>query len=168
MNRAITVRVNGTLHHETVDHRLLLSDFLRETLGLTGTHVGCGYEGRCGVCTVVYEGVAIKSCLMLAVQADGAAVLSVEGLARGEELHPLQRAMHDCHGLQCGFCTPGFLLTMYEFLKTPVSDPNTIRAAMNGVLCRCTGYVHIVAAVEQAARELAQMDPDERARWFPL
>ncbi len=168
MRKDITVTVNGTAFHETVNHRLLLNDFLRETLGLTGTHVGCGYEGRCGVCTVVYDGVAIKSCLLLAVQADGASILTVEGLAQGEELHPLQRAMRDCHGLQCGFCTPGFLMTLYEFLKTPSTDPATIRAAMSGVLCRCTGYVHIVAAVAQAATELLAMTPAERARWFPL
>jgi carbon-monoxide dehydrogenase small subunit len=168
MKRDISVTINGRVVHESVDHRLLLSDFLRETLGLTGTHVGCGYEGRCGVCTVVYDGVAIKSCLMLAVQADGAAILTVEGLAQGEELHPLQRAMHDHHGLQCGYCTPGFLMTMYDYLKTGSPDVEAIRHAMTGVLCRCTGYVHIVAAVQQAADELASLPAAERARWFPL
>ena len=168
MKRDISVTVNGRLYQETVEHRLLLNDFLRETLGLTGTHVGCGYEGRCGVCTVIYDGIAIKSCLLLAVQADGASIMTVEGLAQGNELHPLQKAMRDCHGLQCGFCTPGFLMTLYDFLKTSRSnDPAAIRAAMTGVLCRCTGYVHIVEAVAQAARELAAMSPAERARWFP-
>jgi aerobic carbon-monoxide dehydrogenase small subunit len=168
MRRDITVTVNGKVYQETVEHRLLLSDFLRETLGLTGTHVGCGHEGRCGVCTVVYEGVAIKSCLMLAVQADGARLLTIEGLAQGEQMHPLQEAMRDKHGLQCGYCTPGFLMTLYEFLKEPAPEPEAIRQAMTGVLCRCTGYVHIVEAVQQASAALSAMPEEERARWFPL
>ncbi|MGD9603634.1 MAG: (2Fe-2S)-binding protein [Gammaproteobacteria bacterium] len=165
--QTITVTVNGRAYQETVDLRLLLCDFLRETLGLTGTHVGCGVEGRCGACTVVLDGVAVKSCLLLAVQADGCAVLTVEGLADGDTLHPLQRAMRDCHGLQCGFCTPGFLMTLYDYLKHGNDDADAIRQAMTGVLCRCTGYVHIVEAVQQAARELAALPPDQRARWFP-
>lgn len=168
MKRDISVTINGQLVRESVDHRLLLSDFLRETLGLTGTHVGCGYEGRCGVCTVIHDGAAIKSCLMLAVQADGAAILTIEGLAQGDELHPLQKAMRDHHGLQCGFCTPGFLMTLYEYLKSGSADPTDIRQAMTGVLCRCTGYVHIVEAVQQAVNELAAMPAAERARWFPV
>ncbi len=168
MKREITVTINGRRYTETVEHRLLLVDFLREALGLTGTHVGCGVEGRCGVCTVVYEGVAVKSCMLLAVQADGASVLTVEGLAQNGVLHPLQQAMHDCHALQCGYCTPGFLMTLYDYLKSGSDDSPEIRQAMTGVLCRCTGYVHIVEAVQQAARELAAMPADERARWFPL
>jgi len=166
MKQDITLSVNGRDHHETVEHRLLLCDFLRETLGLTGTHVGCGIEGRCGACTVLLDGVAVKSCMLLAVQADGARVITVEGLARGDELHPLQRAMRACHGLQCGFCTPGFLVTLYEYLAAPDFEPAGIRSAMSGVLCRCTGYVHIVEAVERAAEELAALPAAERAAWF--
>jgi carbon-monoxide dehydrogenase small subunit len=168
MTREITVTVNGRSHRVHVEHRLLLSDFLRERLGLTGTHVGCGHEGRCGVCTVIYDGVPIKSCMMLAVQADGARLLTVEGLAREDELHPLQKAMRACHGLQCGYCTPGFLMTLYDYLKIGDDDEGAIREAMTGVLCRCTGYVHIVAAVQQAVRELRGLSPEERSRWFPL
>jgi len=167
MKRDLTVTVNGKVYAETVEHRLLLSDFLRETLGLTGTHVGCGYEGRCGVCTVIYEGVAVKSCLMLAVQADGARIMTIEGLAQDGRMHPLQEAMRDRHGLQCGYCTPGFLMTLYEYLKDPSPDPEAIRQAMTGVLCRCTGYTHIVEAVQQAIATLEAMPADERARWFP-
>jgi carbon-monoxide dehydrogenase small subunit len=169
VKRSIRATVNGEVFEESVEHRLLLCDFLREVLGKTGTHVGCGYEGRCGACTVIYNGSAAKSCLLLAVQADGAQILTVEGLAHGDELHPLQRAMHERHGLQCGFCTPGFLMTLYDYLKTaPAADEASIRHAMAGVLCRCTGYVHIVEAVQQAIAELDAMSAPERARWFPL
>jgi carbon-monoxide dehydrogenase small subunit len=167
VKRDITVAVNGVSQVETVEHRLLLSDFLRETLGLTGTHVGCGSEGRCGACTVIVDGVAVKSCLMLAVQTDGAEVLTVEGLARDGELHPLQRAMSDCHGLQCGFCTPGILMSLYDFLKAPSGAPDAIRKALSGNLCRCTGYVHIVEAARRAVAAVEAMNADERARWFP-
>jgi carbon-monoxide dehydrogenase small subunit len=166
MTRDITLSVNGRDYRETVEHRLLLCDFLRETLGLTGTHVGCGIEGRCGACTVLVDGVAVKSCLLLAVQADGARITTVEGLARGAELHPLQRAMRACHGLQCGFCTPGFLMTLCEYLTAPDFDPADIRSAMSGVLCRCTGYVHIVEAVERAAVDWAALPAAERAAWL--
>lgn len=168
MTREITVTVNGVRYTETVEHRLLLCDFLRETIGLTGTHIGCGVEGRCGACTVIYEGVAAKSCLMLAVQADGASLLTVEGLAQSSKLHPLQRALRDHHGLQCGFCTPGLLMSLYDFLKAPSRDPQEIRRAINGNLCRCTGYVHIVEAVVQAIDEFEQMNEEERALWFPV
>ncbi|MBI2799598.1 MAG: (2Fe-2S)-binding protein [Gammaproteobacteria bacterium] len=168
MKREITITINDEVHTATVEHRYLLVDFIREIAGATGTHVGCGFEGRCGTCTVVVDGYAVKSCLMLAVQADGAKLLTIEGLARGEELHPLQAAFRDLHGLQCGFCTPGFLMTLYDFLKDPIDSEDAIRHAMSGVLCRCTGYVHIVAAVRQAIAVLAAMTPTERARWFPL
>jgi aerobic carbon-monoxide dehydrogenase small subunit len=168
VTREIRLTVNGKPIVETVELRLLLVDFLRETLGLTGTHFGCGVEGRCGVCTVVVDGRAVKSCLMLAVQADGASVLTIEGLAAGGELHPLQRAFRDKHGLQCGFCTPGFLMTLYDYLKKPEVDEPTIRHEISGVLCRCTGYVHVVEAAKQAIEECAAMSADERARWFPL
>lgn len=168
MKREVTITINGEVHTASVDHRYLLVDFIREIAGATGTHVGCGFEGRCGSCTVVVDGAAVKACLMLAVQADEAQVLTVEGLAQDGELHPLQTAFRDHHSLQCGFCTPGFLMTLYDFLKDPVDSDDAIRRAMAGVLCRCTGYVHIVAAVRQAIARLSAMSPAERARWFPL
>lgn len=168
MSREIRVTINGKAYVETVELRLLLVDFIREKVGLTGTHVGCGFEGRCGACTVVYEGRAIKSCMMLAIQADGARILTIEGLARNGELHPLQKAFRDKHGLQCGFCTPGFLMTLYEYLKDPNAEEAAIRHAMTGVLCRCTGYVHIVEAAKQAIGDVSAMSPAERSKWFPL
>ncbi len=167
MKRAIRVTINGEVIEATVEHRLLLVDFIREVAGLTGTHVGCGYEGRCGLCTVIVDGAAIKSCLMLAVQADGASVLTVEGLARGDALHPVQQAFWDKHGLQCGFCTPGMLMTAYEYLKEPDTSREAIRQGLKGVLCRCTGYVNIVDAVSAAVEALTAMPPEERDQWFP-
>ena len=168
MSREIQITINGKTYVETVELRLLLVDFIREKVGLTGTHVGCGFEGRCGACTVVYDGRAIKSCMMLAVQADGARILTIEGLARGGELHPLQKAFRDKHGLQCGFCTPGFLMTLYEYLKDPAPEEGAIRHAMTGVLCRCTGYVHIVEATKQAIGDVSAMSAAEHSKWFPL
>jgi carbon-monoxide dehydrogenase small subunit len=149
---AITVRVNGRDYAERVPPRLLLSDFLRHHLGLTGTHVGCEH-GVCGACTVLLDGAAVRSCLLLAVQTDGAQITTVEGLAGdGERLHPLQEAFREMHGLQCGFCTPGFLLTAVELLRdTPHPDDATIRRELAGNLCRCTGYQNIVRAVRRAA-----------------
>jgi len=168
MKRDICITLNGEPYEATVDHRLLLVDFIREVAGLTGTHVGCSVEGRCGACTVILDGKAIKSCLLLAVQADGAQVMTVEGLARGEQLHPIQEGFWEKHGLQCGFCTPGLLMTLYEFLKSPRRSEEEIRAAMSGVICRCTGYVHIVEAVKHAIDKVEAMAPEERAQWFPL
>ena len=170
MKRDITVVLNGEHIEAAVEHRLLLVDLIRDVAGATGTHVGCGFEGRCGACTVLVDGEAVKSCLMLAVQTDGAEVITIEGLAEGDRLHPLQQAFRDKHGLQCGFCTPGFLMTLADYIKDPACDPSeaAIRRAMGGVLCRCTGYVHIVAAAQQAIEALAQMDADERAGWFPF
>ena len=162
------VIINGEPYEATVEHRLLLVDFIREVAGLTGTHVGCSVEGRCGACTVVLDGKAVKSCLLLAVQADGAQVLTVEGLAREGQLHPIQEGFWEKHGLQCGFCTPGLLMTLYEFLKAPKRSEEEIRAAMSGVLCRCTGYVHIVEAVKYAIEKLDAMTLEERQAWFPL
>jgi len=149
---AITVHVNGRDYAERVPPRLLLSDFLRHHLGLTGTHVGCEH-GVCGACTVLLDGAAVRSCLLLAVQTDGAQITTVEGLAGdGERLHPLQEAFREMHGLQCGFCTPGFLLTAVELLRdTPHPDDATIRRELAGNLCRCTGYQNIVRAVQRAA-----------------
>jgi aerobic-type carbon monoxide dehydrogenase small subunit (CoxS/CutS family) len=150
----ISVTVNGTAYKRTVESRLLLSDFLRHDLLLAGTHVGCEH-GVCGACTVIFDGVAARSCLTFAVQADGRSIMTVEGLGQMDNLHPLQEAMRECHGLQCGYCTPGVLMSMKAFLDdTPSPDEAQIREALSGNLCRCTGYQHIVEAVKLAAERL--------------
>jgi carbon-monoxide dehydrogenase small subunit len=147
----ITVAVNGTQYERTVEPRLLLSDFLRHDLGLTGTHVGCEH-GVCGACTVLFDGVPVRSCLMFAVQANGHEVTTVEALGTPDELHPLQEAFRETHGVQCGFCTPGILLTLVPFLEeNPDPTEHEIRDAIAGNLCRCTGYQHIVDAVKLAS-----------------
>ncbi|MBI2880811.1 MAG: (2Fe-2S)-binding protein [Candidatus Tectomicrobia bacterium] len=152
----IRVQVNGVEYERSVEPRLLLSDFLREELGLTGTHVGCEH-GICGCCTVRVDGATVRSCLMFAVQADGAEVTTIEGLAEGGRLHPLQEAFWNHHGLQCGFCTPGMLFCALELLnESPNPSDSEIRAGISGTICRCTGYHHIVQAVKAAARRLAQ------------
>ena len=149
--RAITLTVNGKSYERLVEARMTLADFLRGELDLTGTHLGCEH-GVCGACTVLLNGEAVRSCLLLAVQADGAELLTVEGLAQGNELHPLQQAFHERHALQCGFCTPGFLMTAFAFLKeTPNPTEAQVREAISGNLCRCTGYLPIVQAILQAA-----------------
>ena len=150
----ITVEINGRAYEGEVEPRTLLSDFVRHTAGLTGTKVGCE-QGVCGACTLQLDGEPVRSCLMLAVQANGRSLRTVEGLAADEELHPLQRAFHEAHALQCGFCTPGFLMSMEAFLRER-SDPDEgeLREALAGNLCRCTGYLAIVEAVRQAAREM--------------
>lgn len=155
--KTINVKINGVDYQESVPPRMLLVDFIREQLGLTGTHVGCTFEGVCGACTIHLNGEAIKSCLMLAVQADGHEITTVEGLAgeRGK-LSPLQQAFNDEHGLQCGFCTPGILMNMTEFLaQNPNPTDEEIRQGLVGNICRCTGYVHIVRAVKKAAQQLS-------------
>jgi len=151
---SIRVTVNGERYEHSVEPRLLLSDFLRHELGLSGTHVGCEH-GVCGACTVLLDGEPVRACLVFAVQVDGASIGTVEGLALDDGLHPLQAAFKDAHGLQCGFCTPGILMTMITFLDE-VSDPTEpeIREALSGNLCRCTGYQKIVEAVAQAAVDL--------------
>ena len=150
----IRLTVNGQLREGRCETRKLLVDFLREDLGLTGTHVGCEH-GVCGACTVLVNGEAARSCLMLAVQANGADLLTVEGLMKDGRLHPLQEAFHEHHGLQCGFCTPGMLLTALDLLKTnPRPTEAEIRQGLSAVLCRCTGYQGIVKAVEAAAASL--------------
>jgi carbon-monoxide dehydrogenase small subunit len=153
--RTITVTVNGKSYEKSVEVRMTLADFLRGELDLTGTHLGCEH-GVCGACTVVLDGEAVRSCLLLAAQADGAELTTVEGLARGTELHPLQKAFQDQHALQCGFCTPGFLMTAFAFLKeVPKPTEAEAREAISGNLCRCTGYQPIVQAILQAAEENA-------------
>lgn len=168
MKREVSITINGEECVESVDHRLLLVDFIREVAGLTGTHVGCAVEGRCGACTVILDGKAVKSCLLLAVQADGSRVLTIEGLAKDDTLHPIQDGFWEKHGLQCGFCTPGLLMTLYEFLQNPKHSDEDIRTAMSGVLCRCTGYVHIVEAVKHAIAAVEALPPEERKDWFPV
>src|SRR5688572_30788246 len=152
----VDLTVNGQRVTRTVEPRLLLSDFLRHHLGLTGTHVGCEH-GVCGACTILVDGELARSCLMLAVQADGSTITTVEGLAPSlDELHPIQQAFWDAHGLQCGFCTSGMLITSLAFLRqNPNPTDAEIRAAISGNLCRCTGYQNIVKAVRLAAERLA-------------
>ena len=150
----VSLNVNGTQYERTVEPRLLLSDFLRHDLGLTGTHVGCEH-GVCGACTVLFDGQPVRSCLMFAVQANGHEVTTVEGLGTPENLHPIQEAFREKHGTQCGFCTPGFLLTLVPFLEdNPDPTEQEIREAISGNLCRCTGYQHIVDAVQFAAEKM--------------
>ncbi|MBI3000726.1 MAG: (2Fe-2S)-binding protein [Deltaproteobacteria bacterium] len=147
----IKVTVNGKSYERLVEARVTLADFLRNELDLTGTHLGCEH-GVCGACTILLNGEAVRSCSLLAVQADGAELLTVEGLARGADLHPLQQAFQDQHALQCGFCTPGFLMTAYAFLEErPKPTETEVREAISGNLCRCTGYLPIVKAILQAA-----------------
>lgn len=152
----IRLRVNGVEYERAVEPRLLLSDFLRESLGLTGTHVGCEH-GICGCCTVLVDGATVRSCLMFAVQADGAEITTIEGLAQGGKLHPLQEAFWDQHALQCGFCTPGMLFSAIELLReNPQPTDPEIREGIAGTICRCTGYHHIVEAVKSAAQKMAE------------
>ena len=153
--RAVSVTVNGEAHAAEVEARLLLVHFLRQTLGLIGTHSGCDTT-HCGACTVLLDGVPVKSCTVLAVQADGREIITVEGLQQGAELHPIQVAFREEHGLQCGFCTPGMMLTSVALLKEN-ADPTDeeIRWALSGNICRCTGYQNIVKAVHHAATTLA-------------
>ena len=154
MKKSIALRINGVEHRFEVEPRLLLVHLLRDVAGLTGTHIGCDTSG-CGACTVMLNGSAVKSCTVLAVQADGGEVLTIEGLAPGERLHPIQEAFWECHGLQCGFCTPGMILSAYQLLKrNPKPTESEIRHAIDGNLCRCTGYQHIVDAVQQAAKRM--------------
>jgi carbon-monoxide dehydrogenase small subunit len=153
MNISVKIRVNGVLHEAEVEPRLLLANFLRETCGLTGTHVGCE-TSVCGACTVLVDGQAVKSCTIFAVQADGAEVTTVEGLATNGEMHPVQEGFWECHGLQCGYCTPGMMMTAVQLLERNGSPSrDAIRHALDGNLCRCTGYSHIIDAVEHAAKK---------------
>ncbi len=155
MTRTIKVRVNGVQYEGNTEVRKTLVDFLREDLGLTGTNVGCEH-GVCGACTILMNGEAVRSCIMLAAQADGAELMTVEGLANPTgELHPIQEAFREKHGLQCGFCTPGFLMTTYELLhEHPEADEAEIKEWLSGNLCRCTGYQDILESVKLAASRL--------------
>jgi carbon-monoxide dehydrogenase small subunit len=150
----ITVKVQGAEHKAEVESRLLLVHFLREVLGMTGTHIGCDTT-HCGACTVLLDGQPVKSCTILAVQADGREVMTVEGLAKDGQLHPIQEGFWQEHGLQCGFCTPGMMLTGYALLQqNPSPSEPEIRQAISGNLCRCTGYVNIVKSIQHAAEKL--------------
>jgi carbon-monoxide dehydrogenase small subunit len=155
--RTIALTVNGVRYEQQVEVRLTLADFLRHQLGLTGTHLGCEH-GVCGACTILLDGQSARSCLTLAVQCDGREITTAEGIAsNAEELHPLQEAFRDNHGLQCGFCTPGMLTTLLEFLRdNPDPTEHEVRVAISGNLCRCTGYQGIVAAALDAAARMRQ------------
>jgi carbon-monoxide dehydrogenase small subunit len=159
MQRTIQLTVNGRIYERAVDVRMTLADFVREALNLTGTHLGCEH-GICGACTILCNGEAVRSCLMLAVQAHGVTLMTVEGLAAGDTLHPLQQAFHEQHALQCGFCTPGFLMTAYAFLQeTPSPTEGQVREAISGNICRCTGYAPIVQAILQASGHIVPSPP---------
>ena len=149
----VNIVVNGASYSRSVEPRMLLSDFLRHELGLTGTHVGCEH-GVCGACTILLDGRSARSCLTLAVQADGQEIETVEGQGSREELGRVQQAFRDHHGLQCGFCTPGFIMAITDMLRHhPLEDDEQIREALSGNICRCTGYQHIVNAVRELAKE---------------
>lgn len=150
----LALTVNGKTEQAEVEPRMLLVQFLRDHLGLTGTHVGCD-TSQCGACVVHVDGRAVKSCTMLALQADGSSVTTIEGLANGDTLHPVQAAFREHHGLQCGFCTPGMIMTAVDMIaRIPELDEKTIRAELEGNLCRCTGYQNIVKAIEAASRQM--------------
>ena len=152
--RQVTLTVNGRRRTAEVEDRDLLVDVLREKLRLTGTHIGCD-TSQCGACTVLLNGAAVKSCSLFAAQAEGAKVTTIEGMAKGDALHPIQQAFHEEHGLQCGFCTPGMVMLLHEFLRrNPDPTEHEVRAALSGNMCRCTGYQNIVASALHAARTM--------------
>ena len=158
---AVTLTVNGETHRGVVEARKTLADFLREDCALTGTHLGCEH-GVCGACTVIVDGAAVRSCLLFAVQTDGADVTTVEGIAAPGTLSPVQEAFREEHGLQCGFCTPGFVVSVHAYLaEHPRPSPADIRDALSGNLCRCTGYQGIIRAVERAATAMAAAPPPD-------
>ena len=153
MKQAISINVNGVDHHDDVEPRLLLVHYLRDLFGLTGTHIGCE-TSICGACTVLLDGQAVKSCTMFAVQADGANITTIEGLAANGQLHPVQEGFWEHHGLQCGYCTPGMIIAATQLIdRNPNPSRDEIRHGLDGNLCRCTGYQHIVGAVEYAAKK---------------
>lgn len=147
----ISITVNGRARSVVADHRTLLVQVIRDHLGLTGTHVGCD-TAQCGCCTVHLDGRAVKSCSMLALQAQGASITTIEGISSGDELHPMQQAFRDCHGLQCGYCTPGMVMSAIQIVKHhPKPTEQQIRDGLDGNICRCTGYENIVRSIQQAA-----------------
>ena len=151
-----SVKINGVSYSHEVEPRLLLVHYIRELVGLTGTHVGCD-TSQCGACTIIYNGMAVKSCNLFAVQADGAEIMTIEGLAKDGQLHPIQEGFWEKHGLQCGFCTPGMILAAYQILQRyPKPTEQQIRHQLEGNLCRCTGYHNIVKAIEWAAEKMAK------------
>jgi len=153
MKQAISINVNGVDHAGEVEPRMLLVHYLRDALGLTGTHVGCE-TSICGACTILLDGQAVKSCTVFAVQADGSNITTIEGLAANGKLHPVQEGFWECHGLQCGYCTPGMIMTSTQIVdRNPNASREEIRHGLEGNLCRCTGYQHIVEAVEYAAKK---------------
>ncbi len=155
MRKRVSITINGQVFEDDVPMRLPLVDFIRDVAGLTGTHVACTWEGRCGACTVLLNGEAVKSCMLLTVQADGERVTTVEGLAEDGQLHPLQEAFRDQNAIQCGFCTSGMLMTAVDLLaENPEPTDDEIRRGLVGNLCRCTGYVHIAEAVAAAGRAM--------------
>ena len=155
MKQAISISVNGVTYQHEVEPRLLLVHYLRDVLGLTGTHIGCE-TSLCGACTVLIDGQAVKSCTMFAVQAEGSTITTIEGLGRNGELHPVQEGFWECHGLQCGYCTPGMIIAGAQILdRNPQPTDEQIRHGLEGNLCRCTGYQHIVEAVQYAAKKAA-------------
>ncbi len=155
MKHEISVTVNGQQHHSSVEPRTLLVHYLRDALNLTGTHIGCD-TSQCGACTVLVNGESVKSCTMFAVQADGAEVTTIEGLAPEGSLHPIQEGFWEKHGLQCGFCTPGMIMASYNLLKNnPHPTESEIREALHGNICRCTGYQNIVKAIQYAAEQMS-------------
>lgn len=155
MKQAISISVNGVTYQHEVEPRLLLVHYLRDVLGLTGTHIGCE-TSLCGACTVLIDGQAVKSCTMFAVQAEGSTITTIEGLAHNGELHPVQEGFWECHGLQCGYCTPGMIIAGAQLLdRNPRPTDEQIRHGLEGNLCRCTGYQHIVEAVQYAAKKAA-------------
>ena len=159
MKQSISLNVNGVQHSYEVEPRMLLVHFLREVLGLTGTNIGCD-TSQCGACTVVMDGVAVKSCTVLAVQADGSQVTTIEGIGQNGNLHPLQQMFWDKHGLQCGYCTAGMIMNAYDFLQNnPQPSEAEIRHALEGNYCRCTGYQNIVEAISSAAAKMKEAQP---------
>ncbi|MAY61681.1 MAG: carbon monoxide dehydrogenase [Rhizobiales bacterium] len=158
MKRDVTITINGVEYSGNIPIRMLLVDFIRDVAGLTGTHVGCTFEGQCGACTIHLNGEAVKSCLLLAVQCHGKEITTVEGLAREGALHVLQEEFHRHHALQCGYCTSGMLMNAAEFItERPDADDEEIRHALVGNICRCTGYTNIIKAISAAAKRNASV-----------
>ena len=159
MKRKVALTVNGARREDEVEPRQLLVHYLRDTAGLTGTHIGCD-TSQCGACTVLIDGKAVKSCTVFAVQAQDAEITTIEGLANGDQLHPLQQAFWDNHGLQCGYCTPGFIMAgVYLLQQNPNPTDDEIRKGLEGNLCRCTGYVNIIKSVKSAAQKMGAEQP---------